>query len=52
MDEKKHTQDNQTRDLYAAHGWRHVALTKRMVRNMDAALERVARALRDNGWLG
>ena len=52
LDEKKHTQDNQTRDLYAAHGWRHVALTKRMVRNMDAALERVARALRDNGWLG
>ena len=52
LDEKKHTQDNQTRDLYAAHGWRHVALTKRMVRNMDAALERVARALRHNGWLG
>ncbi len=37
-DEKQHTQDNQTRDLYAAYGWRHVALTKRMVRNMDAAL--------------
>ena len=52
LDEKQQTQDNQTRDLYAAHGWRHVALTKRMVRNMDAALERVARALRDNGWLG
>ncbi len=52
LDEKQQTQDNETRDLYAAHGWRHVALTKRMVRRMDSALERVARALRDNGWLG
>ena len=52
LNEKQQTQDNQTRDLYAAYGWRHVALTKRMVRNMDAALERVARALRDNGWAG
>lgn len=52
LDEKQQTQDNQTRDLCAAHGWRHVGLTKRMVRTMDAALERVARALRDNGWLG
>jgi len=51
-DEKQHTQDNQTRDLYAAYGWRHVPLTKRMVRNMDTGLELVARALRDNGWSG
>ena len=49
-DEKQHTQDNETRDLYAAYGWRHVPLTKRMLRNMNAAMERIARALRDRGW--
>jgi hypothetical protein len=49
-DERQRTQDNQTRDDYADCGWRHVPLTKRSLRNMDAAMERVARALRARGW--
>jgi hypothetical protein len=50
-DERQRAQDNSTRDDYTDHGWRHVALTKTMLRNMDAAIERVARALRGRGWV-
>jgi hypothetical protein len=50
-DEGQRAQDNSTRDDYTDHGWRHVALTKTMLRNMDMAIERVARALRARGWV-
>ena len=42
-------QDAQTRDDYAAAGWRHVALTKQM--SLDDAVGRVERALRQRGWV-
>ena len=41
-------QDAQTRDDYAAAGWRHVAVTSAM--SDDQAVERILRALRARGW--
>lgn len=41
-------QDAQTRDDYAAAGWRHVTITSEMTR--DQAVDRVERALRERGW--
>lgn len=43
-------QDAQTRDDYAAAGWRHVAVTSAM--STDQAVGRVLRALRARGWPG
>lgn len=43
-------QDAQTRDDYTASGWRHIAITSEMKR--ADAVTRIARALRDRGWLG
>lgn len=45
---KQRHQDAQTRDDYAAHGWRHVTLTKRM--SYEQMTMRVSRALRSAGW--
>jgi len=45
---KQRHQDAQTRDDYAAAGWRHVPLTGAMSR--DQAVDRVERALRARGW--
>ncbi len=47
-DPRQRHQDAQTRDDYAAAGWRHVAVTKKM--SDDAAVERIERALRERGW--
>ena len=41
-------QDAQTRDDYTAAGWRHVAVTKAM--SDHDAVDRIARALREQGW--
>ncbi len=41
-------QDAQTRDDYAAAGWRHVPITGAMSR--EQAVDRVERALRARGW--
>jgi hypothetical protein len=45
--EQRH-QDAQTRDDYAAAGWRHIAMTSGMTR--EQAVDRIERALRDRGW--
>ncbi len=41
-------QDSQTRDDYTAEGWRHIAITKKMKK--QDRIDRVTRALRENGW--
>lgn len=45
-------QDAATRNQYAAHGWRHVVITKKMTRSMHVAVDFVAEALRQRGWRG
>ncbi len=45
--EQRH-QDAQTRDDYAATGWRHIAMTSGMTR--EQAVDRIERALRQRGW--
>ena len=48
--QRQRHQDAQTRDDYAAAGWRHLVVTSAM---SDAAVVgRVKRALRQGGWLG
>ena len=43
-------QDAQTRDDYAAEGWRHVPITSKM--SQSEGVDRVTRALRQRGWEG
>lgn len=45
-------QDAATRNDYAAHGWRHVVITKAMTRRTHVAVGFVADALRQRGWRG
>ena len=43
-------QDAATRNDYAAHGWRHVVITKEMTRRIHVAVGFVSEALRQQGW--